>query len=103
MLTALLAAATAAGLALFGGPRLVASLVALVLFTLLAVDRVIAGVRAALRFSDFAGLLIAPAHLLRGAWVAAALVWGWRRLWRHPVRPWHSMRSRSTRKPTAED
>jgi GT2 family glycosyltransferase len=58
----------------------------------LALERLVAGVGAAIRHRDAAALLFAPVHLLRDlAWAAAMVVWSWRRLARQARRPAHSM------------
>ena len=58
----------------------------------LAAERCLAGLRAALRFRDPAGLLFPLAHFLRdAAWVAAVLVWLPRRAIRRARAPGHSM------------
>ncbi len=58
----------------------------------LALERLVAGVRAAARHRDPAGLLFVPIHLLRdAAWSLAIVVWTVRRLLGRARRPWHSM------------
>lgn len=58
----------------------------------LAAERLAAGVRAALRHRDPAGLLFAPLHLLRdAAWALATVVWAARRLLGRARHPSHSM------------
>jgi len=58
----------------------------------LALERLVAGVRAAIRHRDPAGLLFVPLHLLRdAAWVLAIVVWIARRIAGRSRRPWHSM------------
>ena len=58
----------------------------------LALERLVAGVRAAIRHRDPAGMLFVPFHLLRDiAWTLAVVVWSARRLARRDGRPWHSM------------
>lgn len=65
---------------------------AVILAGVLALERGVAGARAAIRHRDAAGLLFAPIHLLRDvAWAFAIVVWGARRLARRRRRPWHSM------------
>ena len=62
------------------------------LVMLLAGERLVAGIRAALRFRDAGALIFVPAHLLRDlAWVAAVVVWTARRLRGRPRRPQDSM------------
>jgi hypothetical protein len=64
----------------------------------LALERTIAGVRAALRERDAAGLCFPLVHLARDvAWVAALAVWSARRLTGRETRPHHSMRPRDVR------
>jgi len=68
------------------------SLAVLVLLSL-AAERLAAGLRAARRHRDAAGLLFAPVHLLRDvAWCAAIAVWALRHLTRGGSRPADSMR-----------
>jgi GT2 family glycosyltransferase len=58
----------------------------------LAAERVIAGIRVAVRHRDPAGLLFVPVHLLRdAAWVAAIVAWTARRLAGRASRPTDSM------------
>jgi succinoglycan biosynthesis protein ExoA len=91
-----LAALAAGGLALFGLPARVPALIAAVLLGVLAVERLVAGIRAAVRFRDSGGLLFVPIHLVRDvAWAAAIAVWGLRRLRGGKSRPINSMRPRS--------
>jgi hypothetical protein len=95
------AAATTLALALLGIAALATGLgrdaaaplaAALAIPAALAVERSVAGVRAALRFRDPAGLLFPVAHLLRDlAWAAAVLVWLPRRALRRAPAPGHSM------------
>lgn len=90
---AVLAASMAAALAALAGTAwqpwlLLAAGVAAVL----ALDRIVAGLEAALRFRDRAGLAFAPIHLLRDlAWTAALLAWTGRRLAGGAARPRQSM------------
>ena len=61
----------------------------------LALERLVAGVRAAIRHRDAAGLLFVPLHLLRdAAWALAIVVWTARRLMGRGRDPSHSMGSR---------
>jgi len=88
-----LAAATAGALGALAGtawrPWL---LLAAAVAAMLALDRIVAGLEAALRFRDRAGLAFAPIHLLRDlAWTAALLVWSVRRLAGGAPRPRQSM------------
>jgi glycosyltransferase involved in cell wall biosynthesis len=65
------------------------------IFTGLALERLVAGVRAAIGFRDAAGLLFVPMHLMRDvAWVVAIIVWSLRRMRGLASRPAHSMRPR---------
>jgi glycosyltransferase involved in cell wall biosynthesis len=91
---AVLAASTAAALgALAGMPWRPWLLLAAAVAAVLALDRVVAGLEAALRFRDPAGLAFAPIHLLRDlAWTAALLAWSGRRLAGGATRPRQSMR-----------
>jgi GT2 family glycosyltransferase len=58
----------------------------------LALERLAAGVRAAIRHRDAAGLLFAPLHLLRDtAWALAIVTWTARRLAGRGRHPSHSM------------
>ena len=71
--------------------------VALALLALLAVERMVAGVRASVRFHDWVPLLFPLAHLVRDlAWVSAIVVWSIRRTSGIAVRPGHSMKPRAT-------
>jgi len=93
MLAALAALAAAGAVALAGGRWRPLAAAAGGLLALLAAERSAAGVRAAVRFRDPAGLVFAPAHLLRdAAWAAALATWTARRLTRRPSRPLDSMR-----------
>lgn len=95
MLAALVLVGAAGGAALLGGPWRELAFAAAGLLGVLALERLVVAVRAAVRFADPIALLIVPAHLLRDvAWVWATLVWGARRLLRRPSRPWHSMGGR---------
>ncbi len=90
---AVLAASTAAALGALAGmawqPWL---LLAAGVAAILALDRLVAGLEAALRFRDRAGLAFAPIHLLRDlAWAAALLAWTGRRLAGGTARPRQSM------------
>jgi cellulose synthase/poly-beta-1,6-N-acetylglucosamine synthase-like glycosyltransferase len=62
---------------------------------ILALERTIAGMRAARRFNDPTPLLFPLLHLARDlAWVAAIVVWLARRLGGRPAKPSHSMHPR---------
>jgi cellulose synthase/poly-beta-1,6-N-acetylglucosamine synthase-like glycosyltransferase len=61
----------------------------------LALERLVSGVRAALRHRDAAGLLFVPLHLLRdAAWAIAIVAWIARRLAGRDRHPSHSMTRR---------
>lgn len=93
MLLALVCGLSAALVASVGGPYLHLALLGAGLLGLLAVERFVAGLRAAQRFRDAAGLLFPVAHLLRDlAWASAIVIWGVRRLRRRVQLPQHSMR-----------
>ena len=66
------------------------------LIGVLATERALAGVGAAMRFADPAALAFPLVHLARDlAWVGAALVWIARRALRRPHNPEHSMTARA--------
>ena len=93
MLVALASLGAAAFAMLVGTAWRVPALVAGIVILVLGLERVIAGVRAARTFRDWAGLWFAPIHLVRDvAWGTAIGVWTWRRLLRRPARPAYSMR-----------
>ncbi|MBP7570939.1 MAG: glycosyltransferase, partial [Acidobacteria bacterium] len=93
MLAALcLALAWLASLAV-GRTVALAGWVALVIVAGLALERLVAGIRAAWRHKDAAGLWFAPFHLARDvAWAFAIVAWAFRRLLGRTPRPEHSMR-----------
>jgi len=92
MLIALVSAAASPLLWAAGLPWRPCLWLAAILVGGLAVERGVAGVRAAIRHRDPAGLLFAPIHLLRDvAWAFAIVAWGARRLAGRERRPWHSM------------
>jgi len=92
MLAALASAVASPLLWAAGLPWLPCLRLAAILVCGLAVERGIAGVRAAIRHRDTAGLLFAPIHVLRDiAWAFAIVAWGVRRLAGRERRPWHSM------------
>ena len=67
----------------------------LAILAALLVERTLAGIRAASRFRDAAGLLFPVGHLLRDvAWATALVRWMGRRLMGLPARPEHSMAAR---------
>jgi glycosyltransferase involved in cell wall biosynthesis len=93
MLAVLSAGAAAALAALLGTAWRPWLLLAAAVAAVLTLDRVVAGLEAALRFRDPAGLAFAPIHLLRDlAWTAALLAWSGRRLAGGAPRPLQSMR-----------
>lgn len=74
-------------------PVALAGWLALVIVVGLALERLVAGIRAASRHKDAAGLWFVPFHLARDvAWVFAVLAWASRRLLGKTPRPEHSMR-----------
>lgn len=80
------------GLSSGGAAGRVALAVATALFSVLALERTLAGVAAARRFHDRAALLFPIVHLIRDvAWVCAMLMWSVRRLARRRSKPHHSM------------
>jgi mycofactocin glycosyltransferase len=92
MTVALLALVTAGALALAKGPWPWALAVAGALVALLALERLVAGVRAAARFRSRAGLLFPLAHLVRDlAWGWAVLSWTLHRLTQRRAAPERSM------------
>jgi GT2 family glycosyltransferase len=93
MLAGLAGLGAAVLLAASGGPWRPAALGGSGVLALLALDRLAAGARAALRFRDRAGLGFLPAHLLRdAAWAAALAVWSARRLGGRTPDPSDSMK-----------
>jgi hypothetical protein len=75
-----------------GSPPQVWLLLASAGLALLGLERMVAAVRAVLRFRDPGALMMAPVHLLRDlAWVYALVVWVCRRALRRPWRPRDSM------------
>lgn len=98
MTVAIAGGLTAAGAALAGVPWQPLTLASIILIAILALDRGVAGVRAAWRFGDPAALLFVPLHLARDlSWVTAIVVWTARRLLLQKSSPTHSMRSRNCR------
>jgi cellulose synthase/poly-beta-1,6-N-acetylglucosamine synthase-like glycosyltransferase len=72
--------------------------IAVGLIALVAVERAVAGVRAAAAFHDRSGLLFAPVHMVRDlAWAAAIAVWLVRRMRGRSSRPSHSMHPREAK------
>ena len=93
MALAVAGAATALAMALASGPWRPVALGAVLLVAALAVERTIAGVRAARRFRDATALLFPALHLARDlAWVAAMAIWTARFISRRPRNPFDSMR-----------
>lgn len=93
MLAALSAGGAAGLLAAAGAPWAPAALAASGLAAILTLERLFAGVRAAVQFRDLAGLWFAPIHLCRDvAWAWALVVWTLRRLRGRASRPSDSMR-----------
>jgi glycosyltransferase involved in cell wall biosynthesis len=88
-----IASLTAAGLLGLAGARWrPAAACGAGLLALLGVERLVAGMHAAIRFRAPAALGFVPVHLLRdAAWVAALTVWSIRRARRRPSRPSDSM------------
>ncbi len=79
-------------LRLAGGPWVPAAVAGSGLLMLLTLERLAAGLRAAVRFRDPAGLYFVPIHLLRDvAWALALSVWVVRRLVGRPAQPSDSM------------
>lgn len=96
MLAAIVLFAWAGVLAISGRSSYIQALGALTIVSALAVERVIAGARATVRFRDASGLWFAPMHLARDvAWAVALVVWGARRIAGINPRPSHSMHPRS--------
>lgn len=92
MLVALAAGVGALVAAILGLPAAIAAAVALAIVALLALERLVAGLRAWRRFREPAALLFPVAHVLRDlAWCAAILAWGARRLTGRRSIPRHSM------------
>jgi glycosyltransferase involved in cell wall biosynthesis len=92
---ALAAASVSLSLAAIGASWRGAAAVAIVLIATLVGERLVAGVRAAVRFRDAYALLFPILHLVRDAtWVAAIMAWSVRRLTCRPPDPSHSMRPR---------
>jgi glycosyltransferase involved in cell wall biosynthesis len=97
MAAAVLGALVGAAQLVSGGAWRLPAVVAAVILAILAVERLIAGVRAAVTFRNGAALLFPLVHLARDlAWVAALAVWSARRLRGVGSRPSHSMRPRAT-------
>jgi hypothetical protein len=98
MAVAIASLGVAAILAILGMPWIVPLSIAVALIALLAVERVVAGVRAAAKFHDRSGLLFVPVHMVRDlAWAAAIAVWLLRRMMGRSSRPAHSMHPREAK------
>ncbi len=92
MLLCLFLLAVALATAALGGPAHLPVALGGGLLGLLALDRLVAGVEALLRFRKLSCLAMVPAHLLRDlVWVLALMVWLVRRLDGRPPRPSDSM------------
>ena len=88
----------AMGLAVVGFAWRPAAMIGGVLLGLLALERLWAGLRAAIRFRDLSPLWFPVMHLARDlAWVAAIVVWSLRRGLGRKSKPADSMRSRPAR------
>jgi cellulose synthase/poly-beta-1,6-N-acetylglucosamine synthase-like glycosyltransferase len=95
VLAAMCSLGLAAALAVVGGAWSPFAGIAFALVLGLAFERLLAGVRAARRFSDPTALVFPVLHLMRdAAWVAAIVTWSLRWLVGHPRRPHHSMSAR---------
>ena len=93
---AVLAVVTALLIAALSGPWHALAIGAAGLIVVLALERAVAGMRAARRFRDATALAFPLLHLARdAAWVVAIAVWLTRRFIGRPSRPWHSMRPRT--------
>jgi hypothetical protein len=85
----------AAVTAVVGGPWRASAVAASAILGALALERLFAGVRAAVRFRDPAPLLFPLLHFVRDlVWVAAIATWCTRRAFGVPASPAHSMRPR---------
>jgi len=82
-------------MAMAGGPWRPMMVSSAFVFAALAAERLVAGLRAAARFRDPAGLLFPIFHAARDLmWVAAIVTWSARRFGRERASPSHSMRVR---------
>jgi len=98
MAVAIASLGVAAILALVGMPWIVPTSIAVALIALLAVERFVAGVRAAAKFHDRSGLMFVPVHMVRDlAWASAIAVWLVRRMRGRSSRPSHSMHPREAK------
>ena len=92
---ALVALMAAPFVAAAGGPAATIAGAAGLLVAAMAVERLVAGARAAWRFRDPTPLVFPLLHLARDlAWVTAIAMWSARRIGGHPPKPSHSMRQR---------
>jgi cellulose synthase/poly-beta-1,6-N-acetylglucosamine synthase-like glycosyltransferase len=92
---AILATIAAVIAAAIGARPSVPAVTAVVLSAAIVVDRSAAGLSAAIRFRDTAGLWFVPVHLVRNlSWLAATITWIIRRLSGRQTTPSHSMRPR---------
>ena len=95
MLVAVLLLTAAGVLAPMGAPVAWLATAGAAVIVVLTLERAAAGLYAAVRFKEAAGLFFAPAHLVRDlAWAAAILVWLARKAFGRPRRPGHSMSPR---------
>jgi len=95
MAAAVLAALVAIVAAIVRGPVFWPAVTSALLLGILATERLVAGIRAAFRFRNPAGLLFVPMHLVRDvAWAGAIAVWGARRLRGAKTQPSDSMTPR---------
>jgi cellulose synthase/poly-beta-1,6-N-acetylglucosamine synthase-like glycosyltransferase len=82
-------------IAAIGGPWTAAALAALIVVSVLAIERSAAGASAAIRYRSVVPLGFPFLHLCRDvAWVAAMAMWVARRATGRPPQPAHSMRAR---------
>lgn len=92
MVVAIVIALGAATIAAGGGAWRLPAAVAVAIVAALAIERTVAGVRAAWAMRHAAALGFPVVHLVRDlAWAAAIVVWALRRLAARPRRPAHSM------------
>lgn len=100
MLGALGAGVAAVLLQALGQPWRLAMWISLAVIGFLALERLLAGARAAIHHRDPAGLCFVPVHLLRDlAWALAIVIWTARRLARRARHPLHSMPGSHDSKP----
>lgn len=95
MAAALALAGAALILAVARLPYSAAAIASALCLAIIAAERLVAGIRAAIAFDDRTGLWFAPAHMVRDvAWAAAILTWTTRRLRGARSRPSDSMQAR---------